>query len=78
VQVRLRVHDEPVAAVCAHLASGEAPGDDLRRVSDFLTVTQNGRFGGGAAAAAAAAMGSSVADQRYRCLTVLLHVPLHL
>lgn len=48
VMVRMRVFDEPVAAVCAHLASGEAPADALKRQADFMQICRTGAFGGAA------------------------------
>eukprot|EP00892_Ulva_mutabilis_P005822 jgi/Ulvmu1/3611/UM017_0023.1 len=48
VLVRLRVFDEPVAAVCAHLASGETPADALKRQADFIQICRSGTFGNAA------------------------------
>lgn len=45
VMVRMRVFDEPLAAVCAHLASGEAPADALKRQADFMQICRTGTFG---------------------------------
>jgi hypothetical protein len=65
VLVRLRAHDEPLCAICAHLASGEVPGDDMRRVADFVNVTTNGQFDGANNAGAAGDASSAVS--KYRC-----------
>lgn len=46
VMVRMRVFDEPLAAVCAHLASGETPADALKRQADFMQICRTGAFGG--------------------------------
>lgn len=45
VMVRMRVFDEPLAAVCAHLASGDAPADALKRQADFMQICRTGTFG---------------------------------
>jgi hypothetical protein len=45
VTVRFRLYDEPMCIVCAHLASGQAPGDELRRRCDILQIAEQSRFG---------------------------------
>jgi hypothetical protein len=62
VMVRLRVHDEPIAVVCAHLASGEQLGDGTRRIADFSSILLNGRFPEGAEE------GSPEVEARFRCV----------
>lgn len=70
--MRLRVHDAPLAIVCAHLASGDAEGDESRRNSDAAEILRRCTFptdaqmaalglsgaGAGGGAAAALACGS--------------------
>lgn len=48
VMVRMRVFDEPMAAMCAHLASGEGPADALKRQADFMQICRTGAFGAAA------------------------------
>jgi hypothetical protein len=62
VMVRLRVLDEPIAVVCAHLASGEQLGDGARRIADFSSILLNGRFPEGADE------GSPKVETRFRCV----------
>ena len=68
VLVRLRVYDEPLTVICAHLASGEHSGDDARRLADFGNVLAHGRFGNAAQERSARDTGVSHADERVRCV----------
>lgn len=40
----MRVHDAPLCVVCAHLASGDAPGDELKRNADAAEVLRRCTF----------------------------------
>jgi hypothetical protein len=60
--VRLRVYDEPLAVVCAHLASGEQAGDDAKRITSFLYILRNGQFPEGMD-------GDPEVDERHRCVS---------
>ena len=44
VAARLRVHDAPLAVVCAHLASGDGEGDAARRSADAADVLRRCTF----------------------------------
>ncbi|KAK9840841.1 hypothetical protein WJX81_008338 [Elliptochloris bilobata] len=44
VAARLRVHDSGVCLVAAHLSSGQAEGDELRRNYDYAEVVRRGCF----------------------------------
>lgn len=42
--VRLRVYDSGLCFICAHLASGEAEGDELKRNYDYSEIVRRGQF----------------------------------
>ena len=44
VMVRLRIFDEPLCCVCAHMASGESAADAVKRQADFLHICRTGTF----------------------------------
>lgn len=44
VAVRLRVYDSGLCFICAHLASGEAEGDELKRNYDYSEIVRRGQF----------------------------------
>ncbi|KAI8476894.1 MAG: hypothetical protein J3K34DRAFT_516160 [Monoraphidium minutum] len=44
VAARFRVHDAPFCVVCAHLASGDAEGDELRRNADAADILRRCAF----------------------------------
>lgn len=48
VAVRMRVHDAALLAVCSHLASGDAEGDELKRNCDVAEILRRCVFGGDA------------------------------
>ncbi|KAF8068242.1 Ocrl [Scenedesmus sp. PABB004] len=51
--LRLRVHDASLVVVAAHLASGDAEGDEARRNADAAEILRRCTFGGGGGAAPA-------------------------
>jgi hypothetical protein len=59
VAMRMRVHDAPLLLVCAHLASGDAEGDEARRNADVREIMRRCVF----ADPSAAADGSSQQQQ---------------
>ena len=69
VAVRLRVYDEPLCVACSHLASGDAAGDDLKRVADFVSIWRGGAFAPPPRGEAPAA---AVATSGYRCAAAAL------
>lgn len=44
VAARLRVYDSGICFVCAHLASGENEGDELKRNYDYSEIVRRGQF----------------------------------
>jgi hypothetical protein len=44
VAARMRVYDTSVCLISAHLCSGEAEGDRLKRHSDFSEIVRRGAF----------------------------------
>lgn len=44
VAVRLRAYDSGLCFICAHLASGEAEGDELKRNYDYSEIVRRGQF----------------------------------
>jgi hypothetical protein len=44
VMVRMRVFDEPLCCICAHIASGETPADALKRQADFMHICKTANF----------------------------------
>lgn len=45
VAVRLRIAETGLVIVCAHLSSGDKPGDDAKRNADYATIVERGVFG---------------------------------
>ena len=44
VAARLRLYDSGICFVCAHLASGENEGDELKRNYDYSEIVRRGQF----------------------------------
>ena len=44
VAARLRVYDSSICFICAHLASGENEGDELKRNYDYSEIVRRGQF----------------------------------
>ncbi|KAL3153090.1 Heat shock 70 kDa protein A [Trebouxia sp. C0009 RCD-2024] len=44
VAARLRVYDSGICFVCAHMASGENEGDELKRNYDYSEIVRRGQF----------------------------------
>jgi len=44
VAVRMRIYDTSLCLINAHLSSGEAEGDKLKRHSDYLEILRRGFF----------------------------------
>ena len=42
--MRLRVYDSGLCFICAHLASGENEGDELKRNYDYSEIVRRGQF----------------------------------